>query len=89
MKTVELEILTPKDMFFKGEIESLSVDLITGNEGYLPNHVWVRKLLKDDGYCEFREAGETQNKKVHLKGGFVEIRDVFTVFTEDAEYVEK
>lgn len=87
MKSVDLEILTPRDIFYKGKVESLRVELESGSEGYLPNHIWVRKLLKGKGICEIREAGSNEVRRIILKGGFVEIRDVFTVFTEDAEFI--
>ena len=86
MASTKLEILTPQDMFYSGEVESLTVQTLSGDEGYLPGHVWCRKLLKDDGKIRFREAGSAETKTAYIKGGFVEIRDIFTVYSEDASY---
>lgn len=91
--TAELEILTPDDKFYSGEVEMLSIKLNSGFEGYMRGHIFCRKLLAEDGMALIREkdapSGEAGLKKVKLQGGFVEIRDdVFTVYAEAAEYVD-
>ena len=83
MATTTLEIITPRDRYFRGEVESLTVTTVEGSEGYLPGHVWCNKLLKEDGIATFTEVGTDTPKRIRLKGGYVEIREVFTVFTED------
>ncbi len=87
MKTTKLEILSPKDMIFTGEVESLIVDTVVGSAGYLPGHVWCRNLLKEQGTVSFRKPGSDTLCKLKTRGGFVEIRDIFTVYTEDAEWI--
>ena len=87
MKTTTLEILTPKEKMFAGEIESLIVDTVTGSAGYLPGHIWCHNLLKDKGTAQFREPGAADFRVLNIRGGFVEIRDIFTVYTEDAEWI--
>jgi F0F1-type ATP synthase epsilon subunit len=85
MATTTLEIITPRDLYFRGEVESLTVTTVDGSEGYLPGHVWCNKLLKEDGIATFTETGASSPKRIRLKGGYVEIRDIFTVFTEAVE----
>lgn len=85
MSSVKLEILTPRDKLFEGDVEYLQIDTVSGSEGFLPNHLWCRKLLKDEGKSAYRVVGETENRTFRFKGGFVEIRDRFTVYVEDAE----
>ncbi len=85
MATTKLEIITPREMYFNGEIESLTVTTVNGSEGFLPGHVWCRKLLSGDGKAMFRESGTGKEHTLLLTGGYVEIRDNFTVFTEEVE----
>lgn len=87
MKAIKLEILTPHSMFFSGEVESLTVETMDGSEGYLHGHVWCRKLLKKDSKVSIRKKGEEKRIEAKVQGGFVEIRDIFTLFTEDAEWI--
>lgn len=81
--SVKLEILTPHAMVYTGEIESLITQTVSGDEGFLPGHVWCLKLLREDGKVQFREAGSSEFKTVKVNGGYVEIRDTFTVYSED------
>ena len=86
MATTKLEIMTPEDMFFEGDVAILQVELSAGSEGYMPGHVWCRKLLRDPGKLKVTfPDGSERTAKLH--GGFVEIRDNFTVFTESIEWV--
>lgn len=87
MKSVKLEILTPHSMFFSGEVESLTVETHDGSEGYLHGHIWCRKLLKENSKVSIRKKGSDERTEAKVQGGFVEIRDVFTLFTEDAEWM--
>lgn len=87
MKTTKLEILTPRDKVFTGEVESLIIDTVSGSTGFLPGHVWCQSLLKENGSVQFREPGHSEFRRLTTKGGYVEIRDIFTVYTESAEWV--
>lgn len=92
MSSAKLEIITPSDMFYDGNVEILMAETKDGDEGYMPNHVWCCKLLKDEGKIRFREeggpAGQAGLKVVDFKGGYVEIRDHFVIYTEDAKWDE-
>lgn len=39
MKTFKLQILTPKGEFYNGEVESISMDTISGRIQILANHI--------------------------------------------------
>ena len=78
MNSVKLEVLTPHSMFFSGEVDSLTVETMSGSEGYLYGHTW----------CRIREKGKEKVKIAEVKGGFVEIRENFTLFVENAEWIE-
>ncbi len=84
----KLEILTPEEEIYTGEVEELDVITVKGSEGYLPGHVWCRKLLKEDGKVTFREPGSPEHRELKTRGGFVEVRDAFTVYAESAEWIK-
>ena len=86
MKTTKLEIMTPGEMIYEGDIESLIVETVNGSEGYMPGHIWCVHLMKENGKVEFREPGTEKLRELSTQGGFVEIRDTFTVYTEKAEW---
>ena len=90
MSNVKLEIITPSDMFYSGDVEVLMAQTVDGDEGYLQNHVWCCKLLKENSKLQLREAGGPAGaaglKTVKVNGGYVEIRDHFVVYTESAEW---
>lgn len=88
MNSVKLKVLTPHSMFFSGEVDSLTVETMSGSEGYLYGHTWCRKLLKANSKIKIREKGKEKVKIAEVKGGFVEIRENFTLFVEDAEWIE-
>jgi F-type H+-transporting ATPase subunit epsilon len=92
MSSAKLEIITPDSMFYSGDVDILMADTVGGEEGYMPRHVWCCKLLKENGKVKLREAGAPAGpeglKTAVIKGGYVEIRDHFVVYTEGAEWEE-
>ena len=86
--TVELEIITPSELFYNGEIESLVCTTTDGEEGFLPGRLWCCKLLGDKGKARIREKDGVR-KTLSIKGGYVEIRDKFVLFTEEASWTER
>lgn len=85
-KTVKLQIMTPQELLYSGEVESLMVTAYDGEEGFLPGHVWCNVLLGDKGQVKFREPGAGAYRIADIHKGFVEITDSFLVFTEDAKW---
>lgn len=88
-ETVKLEIMTPKEMFFSGDVETLIAKSEDGYEGFLPHHRWAVKLLAKDGKLQIRRPGEANLRSIRSKGGVVEIRDHFVVVTNDAKWIEE
>ena len=41
MSNVKLEIITPSDMFYSGDVEVLMAQTVDGDEGYLQNHGFI------------------------------------------------
>lgn len=84
---IQMEIITPSDLFYSGEIESLVVKTTEGEEGFLAGHSWCVKLLPEDGKVRIKDsAGATRIALV--KNGYVDIKDKFVVFSDEASWVE-
>lgn len=90
--TVQLEIVTPKEIFYSGEVEMLIVKSEEGYEGFLPHHQWAVKLLTKEGRLKIREAGAPAGpaglRTAEVRGGVVEIRDHFMVYVDEAKWVD-
>lgn len=57
-KSVQLEVITPSKLFYKGEVGVITRTL-QGDEGFMADHAkWACKLL-DTGELWFREVGKT------------------------------
>ena len=84
-KTYQLEIVTPKEIVFKGEVESLVVNAYKGSMGVLPNHAPLLALLKP-GKIDFKFGGE--DHIYTTADGFLEILSgKVRVITEKAEKI--
>lgn len=84
---IQMEIITPSELFYSGEIESLVVKTTEGEEGFLAGHSWCIKLLPEDGKVRIIDsAGATRTALV--KSGYVDIKDKFVVFSDEARWVE-
>ena len=86
-KSVLVEIITPKEMFYSGQAEMMIVSTINGQEGFMAGHTWCCKLLSDQGNVRVREDGQKDFKTARIKGGgYVDIKDHFVVYTDEAEW---
>ena len=56
-----------------------------GDEGFMANHTWACKLL-DTGELWIKEKGQPDFKIAATSGGFVDVKDTITVFTDAAEW---
>lgn len=88
MAGVQVEIITPSELFYKSVTESLTCTTTDGEEGFLPKHAWCCKLLSEKGRVRVKTPEGTY-KTASIKGGYVEIRDNFVVFTQEAEWIDK
>ena len=90
MEPVKLEVIMPHRMFYKGEVVSLSVGTVNGEEGFMKNHEWCCKLIPEQSILRLRETGAPGSAEgiyiARIKRGYVEIKDSFAVYTEDASW---
>ena len=84
-KGVLLEVITPREMFYSGQVEMV----VDGEEGFMAHHVWCVKLLAEKGRVKIRETGAKDLKIIDIKGGHVDIKDRFVVYTDEAEWAEE
>ncbi|MDR2133329.1 MAG: ATP synthase F1 subunit epsilon [Clostridiales Family XIII bacterium] len=87
-KSVMLDIITPEKLFYRGEIELVIARTLTGDEGFMANHTWACKLLAT-GELWIQEAGQKDFRIAAVSGGFIDIKDKFTIFTDYAEWPEE
>lgn len=84
-KSVLLEIITPGEMVFRGDVTILGVKTYDGLESFEAGHNWVCKPLAKEGIVTYREAGETEKKKIKTFGGHVDIKNHFVVYADKVE----
>ncbi|HZK02187.1 MAG TPA: ATP synthase F1 subunit epsilon [Anaerovoracaceae bacterium] len=87
-KTFKLEVITPERLFYEGDVEMVIVRTTLGYEGFLANHAWACKLL-GTGIMRLKEAGESKFKHASITGGFIDVKDRVTIFTDAAEWPEE
>jgi F-type H+-transporting ATPase subunit epsilon len=83
-----LDIITPEKLFYRGEIELVIARTLTGDEGFMANHTWACKLL-NTGELWIQESGQKDFRIAAISGGFIDIKDKFTIFTDYAEWPEE
>lgn len=88
-KGVLLEVITPREMFYSGQVEMVVVPTTDGEEGFMAHHVWCVKLFAEKGRVKIRETGAKDLKIIDIKGGHVDIKDRFVVYTDEAEWAEE
>jgi F-type H+-transporting ATPase subunit epsilon len=82
-----LDIITPEKLFYRGEVELAIARTLAGDEGFMANHTWACKLLAT-GELWIQEAGQKDFRIAAISGGFIDIKDKFTIFTDYAEWPE-
>ncbi len=87
-KTFKLEVITPERLFYEGDVEMVIVRTLVGYEGFLAGHTWACKLL-GTGIMRIREPGAKEFKTAATTGGFIDIKDRITIFTDAAEWPEE
>lgn len=70
--TFQLEIVTPWKQLVNQRAEYAEIPGKDGYMGILPGHAALLSML-GDGDLTYRVGGQTS--KVHIKGGYVEVRD--------------
>lgn len=86
-EAVRLEIVTPERLFYDGEVELVIVRTLTGDEGFMARHSWACKLL-DVGEIWIQEKGAAADdfKVAASAGGFIDVKNSITIFTDAAEW---
>ena len=87
-KSMQLEVITPSKLFYKGDVELVIARTLNGDEGFMAGHTWAVKLL-DAGELWFQEAGSKDFKIAALAGGFIDVKDNIVIFTDAAEWPEQ
>lgn len=82
-----LEIITPEEMFFSGQVEMVVVSTYEGQEGYMANHAWCCKLLAEEGIVKIRESESGKQFKIaEIKGGYIDVKDHIVIYTDQANW---
>lgn len=80
-----LEVITPSKLFYLGEVEMVIATTLTGDEGFLANHIWACKLLAT-GELWVKEKGASDFRIAAISGGFIDVKDTITIYTDAAEW---
>ena len=87
-KILQLEIVTPKRVVFKGEVTSLTAPGVVGGFQVLFNHAPLLSSLKI-GEVKIKEASGTEFHYA-ISGGFVEVREnLILLLAETAERTDE
>lgn len=86
MSTFVLEVITPEKVFYKGDIDSLTVDTAEGQRGVLAHHTPMAAALTE-GVIRFQTGG--QWKECYCSRGFMEVRpDEVIIMAQTVEWPE-
>ena len=85
--TVKLEIVTPEQHFYRGDVELVIARTLNGDEGFMAGHTWGCKLL-DIGELWIREPNAEANtyKLASVGGGFIDIKDSIIIYADSIEW---
>jgi len=84
---MQLEVITPSKLFYKGDVELVIARTLSGDEGFMAGHTWAVKLL-DAGELWFQEEGSKDFRIAALAGGFIDVKEDIIIFTDAAEWPE-
>lgn len=68
---MKLEIISPSDILFKGEADSVTLPGVKGSFTVLKNHASLISVLKE-GDIVYR-SGEEEEKSLLIKGGIADV----------------
>jgi len=88
VKTVQVEVITPSKLFYKGDAELVIVTTREGDEGFMAGHEWACKLL-DVGEMWIRESGEKNYKIAVVAEGYIDVKDSIIIYTDAAEWADE
>ena len=87
---VKLEVITPEELFYTGEIELVIAPTLDGEEGFMANHSGACKLL-NNGMLWIQEKGKTRNdfRVAEIEGGFIDVKETILIYTDAAQWSDK
>jgi len=86
-KSFPLEIFTPERLFYWGDAEIVICRTLSGEEGFMADHIWGCKLL-DIGELRFREKDQKEFRIAAISGGYIDVKERILIFTDTAEWPE-
>ncbi|MDO4517997.1 MAG: F0F1 ATP synthase subunit epsilon [Bacillota bacterium] len=83
----ELEIISPSEVFYRGEVEEIIVKTPEGYEGFMAKHSWTCKLL-DVGKIKIRPIGTPEGQWVVASSasGFIDVKDKVVIYVDAVEW---
>ncbi len=85
-KSYSLEVITPEELFYKGDAEQIIIRTLEGDEGFLADHAPAVKLLAD-GELWIKEKDGSDFKIANVSGGFVDVRKNIIIYTDSANWI--
>ena len=83
----DIEIISPDEVFYTGEITLLELTSVEGQMGVYKNHIPMTTILEP---CVMRMHNDENIKTCAVLGGFVEIqKEKITVLAEDAQWPDE
>ena len=82
---VLLEVITPQEFFYSGEVEMVIVRETEGLEGYMAGHSPALKLLKE-GAGTIQEAADREKKILLIPGGYICVEKNIMIYTKNAKW---
>lgn len=80
-----LEVITPQELFYCGEVEMVIVNGTEGLEGYLAGHSPALKFLKE-GEIVIQETADSEKKILLTPGGYICVEKNIMIYTKYAEW---
>ena len=68
---MKLEIISPEDILFSGDVESVTLPGVSGRFSILPGHAPIISVLAQ-GTLAYQTGG--QKKELEIDGGFIEMK---------------
>ena len=86
-RKVNLEVITPSKVFYRGDVELVIVRTLAGDEGFMAGHEWACKLLAVSEMW-IQETSKPEYKIAAISGGFIDVKDSIVIYTDAAEWAE-
>ncbi len=86
-ETFAIEIITPDEVFYRGDLTFVEFTTVEGEVGIYKNHIPMTSILEP---CVMHLYEVDETKKCAILGGFVEIqKEKITVLAENAQWPDE